>query len=245
MPFILLLLALFLPVLFSYTVNFQCPSDHEEAVIILKGTFPPYHQDCFNRYEIVEIVNYLNFTAGVEVGVQRGIFAKQVLASFWPKADMYYLVDMWKNQAIYLDSANVNDNEQEQIFQEAKRNMAPFVNRTTFVRNSSLEAAKLFEDESVDFVYLDARHDYCGVTEDLVAWYPKLRVGGILAGHDFLTADVALSLSRGRENWFVCANGTSHQGAVKGAVIDFACLKHLDIFHTRDKPPSWYFSRKP
>ena len=139
---------------------------------------------------------------------------------------------------------NVNDEVQELIFQEATKNMAFFTNKAIFMRNSSLDAAETVEDESVDFVYLDARHDYCGVTEDLVAWYPKLRKGGILAGHDFLTADVALSLSRGRENWSVCANGSVHQGAVKGAVVDFACQHHLDIFHTKDKPPSWYFSRK-
>jgi hypothetical protein len=36
---------------------------------------------------------------------------------------------------------------------------------------------------------LPCRHDYCGVQEDLRNWWPKLRRGGIFAGHDYLTAD--------------------------------------------------------
>lgn len=39
---------------------------------------------------------------------------------------------------------------------------------------------------SLDFVYLDARHDYESVVEDLEAWFDKVRPGGILAGHDYL-----------------------------------------------------------
>ena len=42
------------------------------------GPYPPYHQPCWVRAEILEIVNYCNLTAGVEVGVQRGIFAEGV-----------------------------------------------------------------------------------------------------------------------------------------------------------------------
>lgn len=49
----------------------------------------------------------------------------------------------------------------------------------------SLRAAKLFEDASLDFVFLDAAHDFTSVTEDLHAWWPKIRVGGTLAGHDY------------------------------------------------------------
>jgi hypothetical protein len=33
---------------------------------------------------------------------------------------------------------------------------------------------------------MHCRHDYCGVMEDLVAYWPKLRSGGIIAGHDYV-----------------------------------------------------------
>lgn len=37
-------------------------------------------------------------------------------------------------------------------------------------------------------IYVDARHDYCGVMDDLNAWWPKLREGGLAAGHDYVFA---------------------------------------------------------
>jgi hypothetical protein len=49
----------------------------------------------------------------------------------------------------------------------------------------SAEAATMFENGSLDFVYLDADHCFESVWQDLSVWYPKVRIGGILAGHDF------------------------------------------------------------
>ena len=39
--------------------------------------------------------------------------------------------------------------------------------------------------EKLDFVYIDANHNYECVKEDIEHWYPKVKVGGIIAGHDF------------------------------------------------------------
>ena len=49
----------------------------------------------------------------------------------------------------------------------------------------SREGCHLFDDASLDFVYLDAGHDYISIQEDLQCWYPKVRVGGVFAGHDY------------------------------------------------------------
>ena len=43
-----------------------------------------------------------------------------------------------------------------------------------------------FANNSVDFVYLDGDHQYEPVKSEIEAWYPKVRVGGILAGHDYV-----------------------------------------------------------
>lgn len=48
----------------------------------------------------------------------------------------------------------------------------------------SLTAASLFADRSVDFCFLDARHDYESVKADILAWKPKIKPGGWLAGDD-------------------------------------------------------------
>ena len=55
---------------------------------------------------------------------------------------------------------------------------------------TSVEAAARVSDHSFDFVYIDARHDYESVKEDLEAWSAKVRPGGILAGHDYVDGDL-------------------------------------------------------
>lgn len=52
------------------------------------------------------------------------------------------------------------------------------------LRMTSVEAAAGFADRSLDFVFIDAAHDYDSVSSDLWAWVPKVKVGGIIAGHD-------------------------------------------------------------
>lgn len=54
-----------------------------------------------------------------------------------------------------------------------------------FHRTYSVNAAKSFEDESLDLVFIDADHKWWSVLQDLVAWWPKVRRGGVMMGHDF------------------------------------------------------------
>lgn len=57
--------------------------------------------------------------------------------------------------------------------------------RLDIIRDLSVNASKKFKNESLDFIFIDACHDYECVKEDLNAWYPKLKKGGIIAGHDY------------------------------------------------------------
>lgn len=54
----------------------------------------------------------------------------------------------------------------------------------SIVEASSVQAARQFEDESLDFVFIDADHEYNAVKADIAAWWPKIKSGGIIAGHD-------------------------------------------------------------
>jgi len=57
--------------------------------------------------------------------------------------------------------------------------------KLNIIRDLSVNAAKRFNDNSLDFIFIDACHDYECVKEDLHTWYPKLKKGGIIAGHDY------------------------------------------------------------
>jgi hypothetical protein len=53
----------------------------------------------------------------------------------------------------------------------------------------SPQCSEEFANESLDFVYIDALHDYDSVKSDMEAWFPKIKQGGILAGHDYSLQD--------------------------------------------------------
>lgn len=52
------------------------------------------------------------------------------------------------------------------------------------IESESHAAAEQFENESLDFVFIDADHGYEAVRRDIAAWLPKVKCGGVLAGHD-------------------------------------------------------------
>jgi predicted O-methyltransferase YrrM len=138
--------------------------------------------------ELPTILQEEQLRVGVEVGVFTGGFSRWVLEQ-WPMCTSYSMVDLWAPQEHYrqMDSASLEENLRR--MELARRNVEPFAGKATLIRNSSVAAAASFADASVDFVYLDARHTYDAVTEDLEAWWPKLRPGGILAGEDYMDAD--------------------------------------------------------
>ncbi len=63
--------------------------------------------------------------------------------------------------------------------------MAPLDGHFRIIRGLSHEAAHSFKDGTVDFVFIDAAHDYKSVSQDIEAWLPKVKPGGIMAGHDY------------------------------------------------------------
>ncbi|GBG00589.1 hypothetical protein Rsub_13301, partial [Raphidocelis subcapitata] len=72
-------------------------------------------------------------------------------------------------------------------------------------------------------------------------YWPKLRPGGIMAGHDFVTAETVSRWTNGTQDWSLCADGTTHPGAVRGAAEEMAAEKGVQMTVTGDGPPSFAF----
>jgi hypothetical protein len=82
----------------------------------------------------------------------------------------------------------------------------------TFVKLTSVAASSApSRPAEVDFVYIDGNHGYRAVSEDIRAWWPKIRPGGVLGGHDFYNG-----------------YARSHDSVIK-AVTEFAVLNRLTL----------------
>lgn len=94
----------------------------------------------------------------------------------------FYAIDHWKGSEEHQE-----DYCEDNLWQIFTDNMVKY-DLTKYIKpiiKDSIEASKLFPDESIDFLHLDASHDYESVLNDLKAWYPKIKKGGVISGDDF------------------------------------------------------------
>jgi predicted O-methyltransferase YrrM len=90
-----------------------------------------------------------------------------------------HIVDTWKG------SQEHSEEMKDGLYEKFISNMAPLNGLYTAHRMNTNEASKLFDDSSLDGVFIDADHSYEAVKQDISNWMPKVRSGGILAGHDY------------------------------------------------------------
>lgn len=93
----------------------------------------------------------------------------------------FYCVDTWNGSEEHQNK----EYDLKNLYSIFLNNMEPVEEYYTPLRMTSLEAANKFKDETLDFILIDASHDYENVKKDIIAWLPKLKKGGIIAGDDF------------------------------------------------------------
>lgn len=175
------------------------------------------------RGDIPLMLNERGLTgAGAEVGVFAAEFSARLLRTWC--GENLLSIDPWMRMGDdYIDVSNVEQEEFEALYHASCARLERFGSRSTIWRVTSAVAAAKVEDASFDFAYIDARHDEPSVREDLQLWFPKVRPGGILAGHDFLDGDLP-----------------EGQFGVKSAVESFFGGHSLPIYVTgEEKFASW------
>lgn len=170
-----------------------------------------------SRWDIGYLVNALGLLKGVEVGVYKAAFTTS-LARKAPLAEITG-VDAW---AAYQGYKDEEENDLDTAQAAAIEKTKPFPN-ITLLKGWSLDAAKNFADDSLDFVYIDANHDYEHCQEDLAAWVPKVKKGGLVMGHDYVRdLKKNVGVIRAVDEW-VKQNQIAH------------------LFAWTDRTPSWMF----
>jgi hypothetical protein len=122
--------------------------------------------------------------AMAEVGCAFGGYSRVVLNDW--KGSKYVMVDPWIKQSKQVYKEKTDGIDYNGWFENCKR-LAEQDRRVQLIRKYSIEAAAEIADESLDCVYLDGNHAGEAVDQDIKAWWPKVRGGGIVGGHDFYT----------------------------------------------------------
>jgi len=133
----------------------------------IKGwfTYPGLYEDMVDKFPSGSVF--------VEVGAYRGQSLSYLLVEMVNAGKMFsvFAVDSFVMPGCSFDFL--------------KFNLRHVRNKFKIIVGDSAASASSFEDKSLDFVFIDANHEYEFVKKDILAWLPKIKEGGILAGHDY------------------------------------------------------------
>jgi hypothetical protein len=125
----------------------------------------------------------------VEVGTWKGKSASYMAVEIAnsKKNIKFYCVDPWNgacedHNANHYRCKEVQNNTLYDLF---LNNIEPVKDYIIPIKDYSLNAVNQFQDASLDFVFIDASHDYKNAKADIEAWYPKMKKGSIFSGHDY------------------------------------------------------------
>jgi len=140
----------------------------------------PFYIQCDRLVDLPELFKELNFTKGVEIGVCGGIYS-EILCKSNPNL-ILYSVDAWIEYPIYKQFRK--QKHYDKFYIEAVERLSKYPNNK-IIKKWSMDAVKDFDDNSLDFVFIDANHEFQHFTNDLAEWGKKVKVGGIISGHDY------------------------------------------------------------
>lgn len=171
-----------------------------------------------NRIHAAELLNLADKIV-IEVGSREGNYANHLLMQ---KPRILHLVDLWAEQPpeIYQDKRKTNQEGWDKMYlgvvERFKNNPNVFLHR-----GYSLEIAKTFHPEFADLIYIDANHKEQPCYEDICAWWPIVKPGGWMCGHDYIMPPTWSGVYPAVNRWLAENN------------------RKLDLLVLRDKFPTW------
>jgi hypothetical protein len=138
------------------------------------------------RDQLAQLFAELGFNKGVELGVWRGEYS-ETLCKANPNLHLYS-IDSWQLSSYepleQVTALNAPQSYFDTKYREARQRLGHYPN-CVIIKKDSMPALQDFEDNSLDFVYIDANHDFVNFTNDLHYWLKKVKPGGIMSGHDY------------------------------------------------------------
>lgn len=136
-----------------------------------------------SRRDIPAWLKLEGFRVIAEIGVRGGDHLRSLLKA---GPEKLVAVDLWEDDGLLAHNDSKTPPDQIRRCYEAVLKIADKYPCVDVHKGSSRQIAREFGNDSFDFIYLDADHTYSGVTSDITSWWPKIRRGGVLAGHDYV-----------------------------------------------------------
>ena len=174
-----------------------------EEFKIKKSDTLPFAAWNASRITLAQLMGKLQFKYGAEIGVSKGKYS-QTLCENIPSLQKLYSIDPWKAYSI------ISQKQANARYEKAKTILSKY-DCVEIIRKFSIKAAADIPNESLDFIYIDGMHTFDAVILDLIVWIPKVRQGGIIAGHDYsvyyqsgvIDATKAYTYAHNIFNWYV------------------------------------------
>jgi predicted O-methyltransferase YrrM len=173
-----------------------------------------------DRNDLAALFFELGYIVGAEIGVFFGIYSEELLKR---NPNLFlYCIDPWEP---YIERNDARKNQM--VFRQAGRRLSKY--NAKIIRKTSVEALKDFTDESLDFVYIDAIHDYKNARHDVFEWSKKVRIGGIVSGHDYCNL----------------SHPAGYEFGIIQAVDEYVKANNQKLMVTKEKEfPSWFWIKR-
>jgi len=131
----------------------------------------------------------------VELGVFKGASAAHMCTSIFNsnKKINFYAIDWFKGSIEHDDMPEhfpehlFGSNRDNWLYQHCIENLEPAINLglVNVIKKSAMDALSLFDDNTIDFCFHDASHEYEDLMKELPLWWNKIKPGGYFGGHDY------------------------------------------------------------
>ena len=125
---------------------------------------------------------------GCEIGVCHGFSTEYFLKNI-PNIKKIYAVDNYPTFVDW-DGTRVTAERQQETKERCFKRLSPFIDKVSFIYDKSEKFALTLEDDSLDFLFIDGDHSYEATLKDMQMYWPKVKSGGLFAGHDANLASV-------------------------------------------------------
>ena len=149
-------------------------------------TLPEFGENWFsypNLYKSM-VEKFSSGSKFVEVGSWKGKSAAYMAVEIINSKKKITLdcIDTWKGSSEHVNYEDIKLNNLYELFIKNTSSLSSVINP---IMMDSISASKKYEDNSIDFVFIDANHSYDYVKKDIEAWFPKVKNGGVISGHDY------------------------------------------------------------